>query len=320
MNKIIKFTSQIALIALVFGLFAVSVKADELTNNSSNGIGAGSDLTNNSSNGIGASGDLTNNSSNGIGSTGDLTNNSSNGTGSTGGLSNNSSNGIGAGSDLTNNSSNGIGATPSTPVTPPADNGGGSTGGSTGGGGSYQSYSSGSVGGGSNILATSGVQISNFKIVNIGGKVFRVSWTTNTPTIGRVVYGTISHTVAADSINFGYEFTSNVETVATTEHVFAITALNAHTFLRPIATIGTASFYGKEFDIQNIVKVINTTVNSGSNSNGSSMNVNITNTDSTTVSVSTTTIDHSNEAAAGLSFSQKIGNFFKKIWHFIIGR
>lgn len=353
MKKMIKISSVMTVIAMVFALFVTSVKADELSNNSSSGVGtsvtsnsstgtdstsavlssnnstgndAGTAPTSNNSSGAGAGAEtLTSNNSTGASASPTPTPsssptpsptvapNNSSGAGSSGSvLSSNNSSGAGStGGVISSNNGSGAGSNPTpTPVTPtPTPSTGGNGGGSTSNGGSH-STGSGSV----------TVMVYNLSIVKVDQNTYRVTWNSNIPTVSRVVYGNTSHNAIINNLNFGYDYSSNTETAASLVHSFVI-KVSGNTYLRPISTVGSITYYGMEYGIENINRVVTKTVATSGSVEGSSLNVDVSSTETpaTTTDVTLIVADQ-NQAAVGLSFTQKIAQFFMMIWHFLIGR
>lgn len=303
MKNFIKIISAAATFALVFGLFA-DVAAAQLGSSNSNG----------------SSGSLSSNNSNG--SSGGLTSNNTNGTES-GGLGSNNTNGTesgGLGSNNTNGTEGGS-----------SSNGGSNNGGNNGSdNGSSRSRSRGSS---SSYVRP---QISDVTVTSLAGNLVRISFTTSAPAVSRLVYGSVSQAAVSNAVNFGYQFTS-ATTVSGKTHTFDMSIKPGQVvYVRPVAANGRSIYFGGEFAltkaasrtvkpiakpiVKPVVKkptqpVIGEVANEGTETN---VIIDITGSD-----VNQNEVIEAGEGEANVGntpASTKIGNFFKSIWNFLIGK
>lgn len=101
--------------------------------------------------------------------------------------------------------------------------------------------------------AGTSVLISNEKVTVVGPKTVSVTWTTNVPATGRVVYGPVAQAILAGAgIAPQYGYTSSTAEITTknTEHTVAIgPVMGGMTYFRPVSSDGTSTALGKEISI-----------------------------------------------------------------------
>lgn len=289
MKNITKIISAFAVFALAFSLFAGVAEA-QLGGNSSSGTNGG--LSSNSSSGT--SGGLSSNNSSGT-QTGGLSSNNSSGT-QTGGLGSNNSSGTETGSGSNSGSDND----------------------SSGSRSRARGGSSGSV---------IKPRISNVNIEALGSDMVRISWTTSIPAISQLVYGPASKEAVSNAVNFGYAFGSNVSAAKTTEHAFAVIIKPGQTvFVRPVSANGRSVYFGQELALTKHAVVSKPAVKTsqpvigGVKNEGTESTVII---DITSSDVNENEVIEAGEGEANVGTtdaSGKVGNFFKKIWNFLIGK
>lgn len=102
-------------------------------------------------------------------------------------------------------------------------------------------------------FADSSVLISNEKISVTGPQTVSVTWTTNVPTTGRVVYGPVAQAIltgAGISPQYGYASTTAEVTIKNTTHNIVIgPIMGGMTYFRPISSDGTSTTIGNEVNI-----------------------------------------------------------------------
>ena len=101
--------------------------------------------------------------------------------------------------------------------------------------------------------ADTSVLISNEKATVIGPKTVSVTWTTNVPANGRVVYGPVAQAIlvgAGIPPQYGYASSTAEITTKNTEHAVAIgPIMGGMTYFRPVSSDGTSTAIGKEMSI-----------------------------------------------------------------------
>ena len=97
------------------------------------------------------------------------------------------------------------------------------------------------------------VLISNEKVTVVGPKTVSVTWTTNVPANGRVVYGPVAQAILAGAgipPQYGYASSTAEITTKNTEHAVAIgPIMGGMTHFRPVSSDGTSTVIGKEMSI-----------------------------------------------------------------------
>lgn len=307
MKKIITIISAFTVVVMAFGLFTTVAEANLGSNNSS---GTGASLSSNNSDGTESGSGLSANNSSGTEGS-DLSSNNSDGTESSGDLGSNNSDGTENSGGLSPNNSSG---------TEGSTSGNGGNGGNDGSGSNSSRRSS----GGSSIVRA---QISDVTIENIGSNMIRVTWNTSLASTGRLVYGLVSTEANSKIRNYGYESTSITSEVKSKTHAFAM-IVNPGTvyFIRPVAINGSVVTFGEEIAIvknavltQNVTRPASEVVTIGGNTDIYS-EIDITPSTSTDEEVTDESEDEANVVASNSSFVQKVINFFKKIWSFLVGQ
>ncbi|MBI5817029.1 MAG: hypothetical protein HZB09_01235 [Candidatus Yonathbacteria bacterium] len=101
--------------------------------------------------------------------------------------------------------------------------------------------------------ADTSVLISNEKVTVVGPQTVSVTWTTNVPANGRVVYGPVAQAILAGagvSPQYGYASSTAEIAVKTNEHTVAIgPVMGGMTYFRPVSSDGTSTAIGKEMSI-----------------------------------------------------------------------
>ncbi len=103
------------------------------------------------------------------------------------------------------------------------------------------------------VSADTSVLILNEKVTVIGPKTVSVTWTTNVPTNGRVIYGPVAQAILAGAgiaPQYGYASSTAEIMIKNTEHTVAIGPIMAGmTYFRPISTDGISTTIGKEMSV-----------------------------------------------------------------------
>lgn len=101
--------------------------------------------------------------------------------------------------------------------------------------------------------ADTSVLISNEKVTVVGPQTVSVTWTTNVPASGRVVYGPVAQAILAGagvSPQYGYASSTAEITTKNTEHAVAIgPVMGGMTYFRPVSSDGISTAIGKEMSI-----------------------------------------------------------------------
>ncbi len=103
------------------------------------------------------------------------------------------------------------------------------------------------------VEADTSVLISNEKVTVIGPKTVSVTWTTNVPASGRVLYGPVAQAILAGAgiaPQYGYASSTAEITTKNTEHTIAIgPVMGGMTYFRPVSSDGISTATGKEMSI-----------------------------------------------------------------------
>lgn len=101
--------------------------------------------------------------------------------------------------------------------------------------------------------ADTSVLISNEKVTVVGPQTVSVTWTTNVPTTGRVVYGPVAQAILAGAgvpPQYGYASSTAEIMTKNTEHAVAIgPVVGSMTYFRPVSSDGISIALGKEMSI-----------------------------------------------------------------------
>lgn len=101
--------------------------------------------------------------------------------------------------------------------------------------------------------ADTSVLISNEKVTVVGPQTVSVTWTTNVPANGRVVYGPVAQAIFAGagiSPQYGYASSTAEIAIKNTEHIVAIgPIMGGMTYFRPVSSDGISTVVGKEVSV-----------------------------------------------------------------------